>query len=134
MKVHFMYAITFIFRFLVLIVTSNHPVMVSLFLSQHNGVFSPSTLLIVIFWVSLLPMSVTTYSNYCLHMNYFSERSYCCHIPPLVSLLLDSSSALVMTPSMTTDLAATPHLYPLFLLLVAHLSKFVLDHYTTVPR
>ena len=62
-----------IFRFLVLIVTSSHPVMVSLFFSQHNGFVSPATLLIVIFWVYSLPMSVTTQSDRCLHMNYFGE-------------------------------------------------------------
>ena len=105
-------------------------------LSQHNVVFPPSTLLIVIFWVifwvSSLPMSVTTHSSCCLHRNYFAEQSYCCHIPPLGSLLLDSSSAVAMTPSMTTDLAVTPHLYPLFLLLTAHPSTFVLDHYMTM--
>ena len=116
----------------------SHPVMVSLFLSEHNGLFPPSTLLIVIFWVifavSSLPMRVTTHSNCCLHTNYFAERSYCCHIPPLGSLLLDSSSAVAMTPSMATDISVTPHLYPLFLLLAAHPSKFVLDHYTTVTH
>ena len=37
------------FIFLVIIVTSSHPVTVSLFFSQHNGVVSPSTWLIVIF-------------------------------------------------------------------------------------
>ena len=50
-EIHFIYAIPFIFRFLVLIVTLGHPVTVSLFFSQHNGVVSPSTLLIVIFWL-----------------------------------------------------------------------------------
>ena len=112
--------------------------MVSLFFSQHNGLFPPSTLLIVIFWVifwvSSLPVIVTTHSNFCLHTNYFAERSYCRHIPPLGSLLMDSSSAVAMTPLMATDLAVTPHLYPLLLLLAAHLSKFVLDHYTMVTR
>ena len=54
--------------------------------------------------------------------------------PPLGSLLLDSSSAVAKALLMATDLAATPHLYPLFLLLAAHPSKFVQDHYTTVPR
>ena len=136
LEIHFIYAIPFIFIFLVLIVTSSHPVMVSLFFSQHNGVFSPSTLLIVIFWfifsVSSLPMIMTTHSNFCLHTNYFAERSYCRRIPPLRSLLLKSSSTAAMTPSMETDLAVTPHLYPLFLLLADHPSKFVLDHYTTV--
>ena len=48
-KIHFIRAIPFIFRFFFLIVTSRHPVVVSLFLSQYNGVFPPSTLLIVIF-------------------------------------------------------------------------------------
>ena len=51
--------------------------MVSLFFSQHNGVFSPSTLLIVIFWVifwfSSLPMSVTTHSDCWLNTNYFAK-------------------------------------------------------------
>ena len=61
--------------------------MVSLFFSQHNGVFSPSTLLIVIFWVSSLPISVTTHSNSCLHTNYFAEWSYCRHTPPLEAWL-----------------------------------------------
>ena len=116
----------------------SHPVMVSQFFSQHNGLFPPSTLLIVIFWVifwiSSLPMSVTTHSNCCLHTNYFSERSYCRHIPPLGSLLLDLSSAVTMPPSTATDIAVTPHLYPLFLLLTSHPSKFFLDHYTTVPH
>ena len=112
--------------------------MVSLFFSQHNGIFPPSTLLIVIFWdifwVSSLPMSVTTHSNCCLHTNYFTDQSYCRHIPPLGSLLMYSSSAVAMTPSMSTDLAVTPHLYPLFLMLVAQPSKIFLDHYTTVTR
>ena len=102
----------------------SHPVMVSLFFSQHNGIFPPSTLLIVIFWVifwvSLLPMSVTIHLNCFLHTNYFAERSYCRHIPPLGSLLLNSSSAVAMTPSMANDLAVTPHLYPIFLLMAAH--------------
>ena len=48
-KIHFIYTIPFIFRFLVLIVTSSNPVTVSLFLSQYNGVVSPSMLLIVVF-------------------------------------------------------------------------------------
>ena len=122
------------FKILVLNVTSSHPIMVSLFFSQHNGVFSPSTFLIVIFWVSSLPMSVTTHSNCCLHTNYFAERSHFCHIPPLGSLLLELSFAVAMTLSMVNDLAGTPYLYPLFLLLVAHPSKFVLDHYKAVPR
>ena len=52
-EIHFIYANPFIFRFLVLIATSNHPVTVSLFLSQHNGVVSLSPLLIVIFVVFL---------------------------------------------------------------------------------
>ena len=108
------------------------------FPSQHNGAFSSSTLLIVIFWVifwvSSLPMSVTTHSNCCLHMNYFAGQSYCCHISQLRSLLLGSFSAVAMTLSMATDPAATPHFYPLFLLLKAQISKFVLDHYMTVPR
>ena len=112
--------------------------MVSLFFSQYNGLFPPSTVLIVIFWiifwVSSLPMSVTTHSNCCLHTNYFAERSYCRHIPPLGSLIMDLSSAMAMTPSMATDLAVTPHLYPLFLLLAAYPSKFVLDHYTMLTR
>ena len=51
--------------------------MVSLFFSQHNGVVSPSTLLIVIFWVVFLvssfPRSMTTHSYI---QNYFSEQSY----------------------------------------------------------
>ena len=47
-KINFIYAIPFIFRFLVLVVTSNHPVTVSLFFYQHNGIVSPSPLLIVI--------------------------------------------------------------------------------------
>ena len=99
--------------------------------------FSLFTLFIVIFgffWVSSLPMSVTTHSNCCLHTNYFAERSYCFHIPPLGSLLLDFSSAVAMTPLMATDLAVTPHLYPLFLMLETHPSKFVMDRYTTVTR
>ena len=112
--------------------------MVSLFFSKHNGVYSPSTLLIVIFWVifwvSSLPMSVTTHSDCCLHTNYFAEGSYFCHIPPLGSLLLYLSYPVVVTPLMATDLAVTPHLYPLFLLLAAQPSKLVLDNYTTVPR
>ena len=112
----------------------SHPVMVSLFLSQHNGVFPPSTLFIFNFWVSSLPMSVTIHLNCCLHTNYFAEQSYCRHIYPLGSLLLDSSSAVAMTPYMATDIAVTPHLYPLVLLPASHLSKFVLDHYTTVTR
>ena len=42
LEYHIIYAIPFIFRFLVLIVTSRHPATVSLFFSQHNGVVSPS--------------------------------------------------------------------------------------------
>ena len=53
---------------------------------------------------------------------------------PLGSLLLDLSSTVTMMPLMATDLAVTPHLCPLFLLLAAHPSKFVLDHYMTVTR
>ena len=116
------------------------------FFSQHNGLFPPSTLLIVIFWVifwvSSLPMSVTTHSNCCLHKNYFDERSYFCHIPPLGSLLMESSSAVAMTPLMATDLAPllAAGIPPVKIrpgslyngeLLIA---LFVLDHYTTVPR
>ena len=135
-KIHFIYAILFIFRFLFLIVTSSHPVTASLFFSQNNGVISPSTLLgFFVFWgVSSLPMSGTTHSDRCLHTNYFAERSCCRHIPPLRSLLLDSSSAVATTLSMATDLAATPHLYPLFLTLAAYPSKHFQDHYTTAPH
>ena len=78
-------------------------------------------------------MSVIANSNRCLHPTYFAEQSYCRHISPLRSLLLDSSSAVATTPSMSTDFAATPHLYPLFLSLAAHQSKIVLDHYMTAP-
>ena len=49
MKIHFIYAIPFIFISFVLIGTSSHPVTASFFFSHHNGVVSPSTLLIVIF-------------------------------------------------------------------------------------
>ena len=49
LKIYFIYAIPFIFRFLVFIVTSSHPVVASLFFSQHNGVVSPLPLLIIIF-------------------------------------------------------------------------------------
>ena len=124
---HFINAIPFIFSFLILIVTSSHPVTVSLFFSHHNGVVSLSLLLIVIFWffwVSSLPMSVTTRSDRCLHPNYFAERSYCRHIPPLGSLLLDSYSAVVTMSPMLKDIAATLYLYPLFLPLAAHLPIF----------
>ena len=107
------------------------------FFYQHNGVVSPSMLLIfifwVVFWVSSLPMSVTTHSDRCLHPNYFAERLYCRHIPPLGSLLLDLFSAAATTPSMVNDLVETPYLYSLFLPLVAHLSKIVHNHYTKVP-
>ena len=136
MKIHFIYAIPFIFRFLVLIITSSHPVMVSFFISAQWCFFTVNVVdcyFGVIFWVSSFPMSVTTHSNCCLHTNYLAEQSYCRHIPPLGSLLLDSSSAVTMTLSMETDLAVTPYLYTLFLLLASHPSKFVLDHYTTVP-
>ena len=51
-KIHFIYVIPFIFRFLALIVTSSHPVTASLFFSQHNGVISQSPLLI--FCISFL--------------------------------------------------------------------------------
>ena len=54
--------------------------------------------------------------------------------PSLGSLLLDSSSAVATTSSMATDIAGTPHLYPLFLPLAAHPLKIVQDHYTTAPR
>ena len=64
-KIHFVYAIPFIFIFLVLIVTSSHTATVSLFFSQHNGVVSPSPLL-GFFSVSSLPISVTTHSDCCL--------------------------------------------------------------------
>ena len=50
-KILFIFSIPFIFRFLVLIVTSSYPVTVSLFFSQPDGVVSPSPLLIVIFWL-----------------------------------------------------------------------------------
>ena len=115
----------------------SNPVMVSLFFSQNNGIFFTVNVVDffwVVFWVSSLPMSVTTHSNCCLHTNYFAERSYCRQIPPLRSLLMYSSSAVAMIPSMSTDIAVTPHLYPLFLLLAAQPSKIVLDHYTTVTR
>ena len=72
-------------------------------------------------------MSVTTHSDCCLHLNYFSEPSYFFHIPSLRSLILDLFSAVETTPSMATNLAATPHLYPLFLILVAHWSKIGQD-------
>ena len=49
-KICFIYVIPFIFRFLVFIVTSSNPATVSLFFSQHNGVVSPSPLLIVTIW------------------------------------------------------------------------------------
>ena len=68
-KIHFICAIPLIFRFLVLIVTSSHPVTVSLFFYQHNVVVSPSPLLIVFFLVSSLPRSVTTHSDRCLNSN-----------------------------------------------------------------
>ena len=51
-------------------------------------------------------MSVTTCLYRCLHTNYFAERSYCCHIPPLGILILGLSSVVSMTPSMATDLIA----------------------------
>ena len=128
LKIHFINAIPFIFRFLVLIVTSSHPVTVSLFFSQYDGVVSQSQLLTFIYiFLNSLPMSVTTHSDRCLHPNYFSEPSYCCHIPPLGSLIMDSFSEVETTSSMANDLAATPHLYPLFLILVAHRSKIGQD-------
>ena len=52
-KIHIVFAFPFIFRFLVLIVTSSHPVTDSLFFSQHNGVVSLSPLLIF-FWGFLI--------------------------------------------------------------------------------
>ena len=125
-KISFIYTILFLFRFLVLVVTSSHPVMASLFFSQHNGVVLPSMFLFFL-GVSSLPMSVTTHLDCCSHQNYFAERSYCRHIPPLVSLLLDSSYAVATMPSMATNLAATPHLYTLFFPLAAHSSKIGLD-------
>ena len=55
-KFHIIYAISINIIFLVLIVTYSHPIMVSIFPSQHNGVASPSLLLIVIFCrLSLFP-------------------------------------------------------------------------------
>ena len=81
-----------------------------------------------------MSMSVTTHSDRCLHTKKSAERSYCHHITPLRSLPLESSSAVATIPSMATYIAATPHLYPLFFPLVAHLSKFVQDHYTLAPR
>ena len=53
-KIHFIYAITFIFRFLFLNVNSSHLVAASLFFSQNNGVVSLSPLLIVIVLFSFL--------------------------------------------------------------------------------
>ena len=77
---------------------------------------------------------MTTYFDHCLHPNYFGERSYCRYIPPLGSLLLESSSAVATTTLMDTNLVSTPYLYPLFLPLEAHLLKFVKDYYMTAPR
>ena len=51
-KMHYIYSIPFIFRFLVLIVTSVHPATVICF-PQKNGVVSLSTLLIDILWIFL---------------------------------------------------------------------------------
>ena len=44
-------------------------------------------------------MSVTTSLDCCLHSNYFAEWSYRRHKPPFGSLILDSSSVVVTSPS-----------------------------------
>ena len=54
------------------------------------------------------------------------------YTPPLGSLLVDSFSAVATTSPMATDIAATPHLYPLFLMLEGHPSKNFQDRYTMV--
>ena len=81
------YAISFIFRFLVCIYFPSHFFMLSLFFSQHNGFFAPSSSLTYLFsfLVSSLPMSMTTCSDRWLHQNYFSEQLYYRHISSLFS-------------------------------------------------
>ena len=136
LKIHFIYAIPFIFRFLVLIVTSSHPAMVSLFFFQHNDVFSLSTLLIVIFgFFGFLIAHECDHSFWSL----LTSELLCWEIillpyTPLGSLILDLSYAVVTTPSMATDLVATTDLYPLSLPLAAHPSKKIQYHYTTALR
>ena len=83
-KIHIIYAIPFIFIFLVRVVTSSYPAVVSLFFFQQNGVVSPSPLLIVIFHhfslcFSFL-MSATTRWFCWLYWKYLAERSYHCYI------------------------------------------------------
>ena len=128
LKIHFIYPIPFILIFLILIVTFSHPVMVSFFSEKwHHFTVTVVDCYFWFFGVSSLPMSVTTRSGQCLHPNCFSERSYCWHIPLHGILLLYSSSAVAMTPSMANDLAAALHIYPLLLLLAAHPSKIGQD-------
>ena len=84
-KIHFIYAIPFIFRFLVLVVTSSHPVKVSFFLPEQLHHFTVTVVdcyLLVVFLVSSLSMSVTTCLDRFLNPNYFFEQQYCHHIPP----------------------------------------------------
>ena len=84
-KIRFIYAIPFIFRFLVLVVTSSHPVTVSFFFSQKNGVVSPSTLLIVIFvfLLSSLPMSVSNHLDIDLYPKLRCQSDHIVAIYPL---------------------------------------------------
>ena len=97
------------------------------FLPAQWRIFTITVVDCYFIFFSSFPMSVTTCLYRCLHTNYFAERSYCCHIPPLGILILGLSSVVSMTPSMATDLIAAPHLYPLFLLLADHPSKIGQD-------
>ena len=106
------------------------------FFSQHYSVVSPSTLLIVIFWVVFgFPhcpwvWPLTWIAAY-IRTTFLSDHIVAIY-PPLGGLLMDLSSTVAMTPSMATDVAVTPHLYPLFLLLADHPSKSFQDNYTKV--
>ena len=115
----------------------SHPVMVSLFSLSTMVFFQCQRCWLLLFWLFFgFPhcswvWPFTRFAAY-LQTTFLSDNIVA--IYPIGSLLLDSYFAVAMTPSMATDLAVTPHLYPLFLLLASYLSKFVLDHYTTVTR
>ena len=68
---------------------------------------------LLFFLVSSLPMIVTTCLDCFLHPNYLAEQWYCHLILPLGRLLLDFSSAVVMTLFMVNNLASAPRIYTL---------------------
>ena len=123
LKIHFIYAIPLIFRFLFHIVTSSHPFEASLYFLSAQWCSFNATIVDCYFLVvflgfliaqefdnsfGLLTRSVLIFGQIILLRN---------NPPSLRSLLLDSVAT---TPSMATDPAEKPHLYPLFLPLVAH--------------